>query len=324
MNEAKYLFDFEYVMAVDISSPETARTLDGTSVTSIPELDTFSPDGTIHTQFWKDASGGYYYSVNKTSSGKTEAVVQPSKLGLVTSTEDLSKGFAAPPSAAEITRDEAYTMPYGKHSKFRDCCNEITFPLHKGDSILSVTMRVYNDGVGLRYTLDHGATIKDEATQVIFPDNSVFWGNIPNATYEWDMVEITSKKMNDAWADYSFPLTGKLSDTCWVTLSEANVFNEDEPYCAGCVSTTGGSRALKWKFGVKETSVSMSTSFHTPWRAVVIGDDLNEMSSSDLIQNLNPPSVLDDTSWIKPGKSAWSWSRISMDKVHFSTVPSIL
>ncbi|MBE6864481.1 MAG: hypothetical protein E7495_08005 [Ruminococcus flavefaciens] len=313
MNEAKYLFDFEYVMAADISSPETARTLDGTSVTSLPELESFSPDGTIHTQFWKDASGGYYYSVNKTSSAKTEAVVQPSKLGLVTEAEDLSTGFAAPPSAAEVRRDETYTMPYGKHSRFRDCCNEITFPLQKGDSILSVTMRVYNDGVGLRYTLDHGATIKNEATQVIFPDNSVFWGNIPNATYEWDMVEITSKKMNDAWADYSFPLTGKLSDTCWVTLSEANVFNEDEPYCAGCVSTTGGSRALKWKFGVKETSVSMSTSFHTPWRAIVIGDDLNEMSSSDLIQNLNPPSVLEDTSWIKPGKSAWSWWSSSSD-----------
>lgn len=85
------------------------------------------------------------------------------------------------------------------------------------------------------------------------------------------------------------------------------MFNEDDPYCSGCLSTSGGSRALKWKFGVKTESVVMSGAFHTPWRALVIGDDLNETSNSDLIMNLNPPSVLEDTSWIKPGKCAWSW-----------------
>ena len=317
LSDAKYLFTFEKdtlsSIEVSESDPESAVTLNGTAVTSIPALEQSSPDGTIKTKFWKDGSGGYYYSVHKTSGSKWETVVEPSKLGLVTSTADLSTGFGEAGDAVKSVHDESYTMPFGKHSSFRDYCNEITFPLQKGDSILNVTMRVYNDGIGLRYSLNHGATIKEEATQVIFPDNSVFWGNMPNATYEWDMVEITSKKINDAWADYSCPLTGKLSDTCWVTLSEANVFNEDEPYCAGCVSTTGGSRALKWKFGVKTKSVTMSKSFHTPWRAIVIGDDLNEMASSDLIQNLNPPSKLEDTSWIKPGKSAWSWWSSSSD-----------
>ena len=317
LTDAKYLYTFEKdtikTEETSSSDPETTVTLNGTSVTSLPELEQASPDGTIKTKFWKDSSGGYYYSVHKASGSREETVVEPSKLGLVTTTEDLSTGFGDVPDATRTVHDESYTMPFGKHSRFRDYCNELSFPLQKGDSILTVTIRVYNDGIGLRYSLNHGATIKDEATQVIFPSTGVFWGNSPNATYEWDMVEITSKKINDAWADYSCPLTGKLSDTCWVTLSEANVFNEDEPYCAGCVSTTGGSRALKWKFGVKTKSVTMSKSFHTPWRAIVIGDDLNEMASSDLIQNLNPPSKLEDTSWIRPGKSTWSWWSSSSD-----------
>ena len=317
VSQAKYLYTFEKetIRTEDVSSsdPETAVTISNTSITSLPELEQASPDGTIMTKFWKDASGGYYYSVHKTSGNNEETVVEPSKIGLITSEEDLSTGFGDVPDASRTVIDESYTMPFGKHSHFRNYCNEVSFPLRKGDSILTVTMRVYNDGIGLRYSLNHGATIKDEATQVVFPSTGVFWGNMPNATYEWDMVEITSKKMTDAWADYSCPLTGKLSDTCWVTLSEANVFNEDEPYCAGCVSTTGGSRALKWKFGVKTKSVTMPRSFHTPWRAVVIGDDINEMASSDLIQNLNPPSKLDDTSWIHPGKSTWSWWSSSSD-----------
>lgn len=310
LSDAAYLytFDADSVYPPDtVPVEETARTLDGTSVTSIPSLQVSSPDGKLTVKFWKDGDSRYYYSVDKFGAGKTETVVEPSRLGLVTTTEDLSGGFAAVPSASEIVHDERYTMPFGKHREFRDYCRELSFPLRKGDSVLTVTMRVYDDGIGLRYTLDHGADIKEEATQVIFPDHSTFWGNMPNATYEWDMVEISSQKMTEAWADYSFPLTGKLSDSCWVTLSEAAVFQEENPYCAGCVCTTGGSRALKWKFGVKAKSVSMSGSFHTPWRAIVIGDDLNEMACSDLIQNLNPPSVLDDTSWIQPGKCAWSW-----------------
>ena len=317
LDKATYLYTFEEdtltKTETTVSDPENTVALDGTSVTSLPELTTESPNGHITTKFWKDGNGRYYYSVHKSSKGRTETVVQPSRIGLVTSTEDLSSGFGDAGEPDRSVHDESYTMPYGKHSSFHDYCNEMTFPLKKGNSILSVTMRVYDDGIGLRYSLNHGATIKEEATQVIFPDTGVFWGNMPNATYEWDMVEITSKQINDAWSDYSFPFTGKLSDTCWVTLSEANVFNEDEPYCAGCVCTTGGSRALRWKFGVKETTVTMSKSFHTPWRAIVIGDDLNEMSCSDLIQNLNPPSVLDDISWVKPGKSAWSWWSSSSD-----------
>lgn len=310
LNEAAFLYTFEENSVRpggSVTSAETANTLNGTAITSLPELQISSPDGGITTKFWKDSSNRYYYSVNKTSGGKNETVVEPSQLGFVTTTEDLSGGFSDVPSASKIIHDESYTMPFGKHSEYRDYCREISFPLRKGNSVLTVTMRVYNDGIGLRYALNHGATIKEETTQVIFPNTGTFWGNWPNNTYEWDMVELTTKKITDSWATYSCPLTGKLSDTCWVLLSEANVFNEDNPYCSGSVSTSGGSRALKWKFGVKTESVVMSGAFHTPWRALIIGDDLNEMSNSDLIMNLNPPSVLKDTSWIKPGKCAWSW-----------------
>ncbi|MDD7556194.1 glycoside hydrolase family 97 catalytic domain-containing protein [Ruminococcus sp.] len=310
LDDASFLYTFEKNSVQSggaVPSAETAHTLNGTAITSLPELQVSSPDGSITVKFWKDAASSYYYSVYKATGGKRETVVEPSKLGFTTTTEDLSGGFSDVPSAFEIIHDEFYTMPYGKHSAFRDYCRELSFPLRKGNSVLTVTMRVYNDGIGLRYSLNHSATIKEEATQVIFPDTGTFWGNGPNSTYEWDIIELTTQKITDSWASYSCPLTGKLSDTCWVLLSEANVFNEDDPYCSGCLSTSGGSRALKWKFGVKTESVVMSGAFHTPWRALVIGDDLNETSNSDLIMNLNPPSVLEDTSWIKPGKCAWSW-----------------
>jgi len=291
-----------------VPEEETNVAHDGTALTSIPEYETASPDGTLITKFWKDARGSYYYSVHKLSRGTLSMVIQPSKLGLVTTTEDLSSGFSqTAPAATVIEKNDTYTMPYGKHSTLHDNCKEISFPLKKGNSTLTVFFRVYDDGMGFRYALDHGATIKEETSQVMFPGNSKFCGNWPNATYEWDMVELPKDRANETNSTYSCPYTGVINDKFWVTVTEAGVFNDDDPYCAGALQFMGNYHSLRFKGGVKVSSISMRNAFKTPWRAVVIGDSLDQMASSDLILNLNPPSVIEDTSWIKPGKTAWSW-----------------
>ncbi|MBR1823168.1 MAG: glycoside hydrolase family 97 catalytic domain-containing protein [Ruminococcus sp.] len=310
-DDALYRFTFEQDTIKEgeaVPEQETAFSENGTPLTSLPELETSSPDNSLITKFWVDGRGSYYYSVHKYSGGSLGTVIEPSKLGIITTTEDLSSGFSqTAPTASVVENDEIYSMPYGKHTTIRNHYKELTFPLKKGNSTLTVYVRVYDDGMAFRYGLDHGASIKEEQSQVVFPKDGVLWGNMPNATYEWDYTEFTIEKMTGSWVDYSVPLTGNISNKYWVTLSEANVFNESDPYCAGYFRTTGGTRALTWKFGMKTESVTMGSAFHTPWRAAVIADNLNDMSCSDLILNLNPPSVLDDTSWIKPGKVAWSW-----------------
>ncbi|MBN2290941.1 MAG: glycoside hydrolase family 97 catalytic domain-containing protein, partial [Pirellulales bacterium] len=45
----------------------------------------------------------------------------------------------------------------------------------------------------------------------------------------------------------------------------------------------------------------------TPWRVVMVGGSLNTLVESTLINDLCPPSKVKDTSWIKPGRVAWSW-----------------
>jgi alpha-glucosidase len=45
----------------------------------------------------------------------------------------------------------------------------------------------------------------------------------------------------------------------------------------------------------------------TPWRVLMIGDEPGRLIESNIILNLNPASKIADTSWVKPGKSAWDW-----------------
>ena len=301
-----YTFEEDTVTMPDPSAagdPENGTTPNGTAVTSNPALQTVSPDGSLVMKLWRDAGGSYYYSVEKNG----DTVIYPSKLGLVTNTADLSSGFAADvPEAAITEHDSEYDMPYGKHMHIRDHYRELELPLAKGSDLLTVYARVYDDGIGVRYSLNHGATIKEEQTQVMFP-NGTFWGNWPNNTYEWDMVELPRDRANETSSTYSCPYTGQIAERYWVTVSEAGVFNEQTPYCAGALQFVGNYHSLRFKGGNKVRSISFNDAFHTPWRAVVIGDTLDQMAGSDLILNLNPPSVLEDTSWIKPGKMTWSW-----------------
>lgn len=44
-----------------------------------------------------------------------------------------------------------------------------------------------------------------------------------------------------------------------------------------------------------------------PWRVMIVSDDDKSLLNNELVYMLAEPCRLTDTSWIKPGKSAWEW-----------------
>lgn len=44
-----------------------------------------------------------------------------------------------------------------------------------------------------------------------------------------------------------------------------------------------------------------------PWRVIIVSDDDKSLLNNELVYMLAEPCRLTDTSWIKPGKSAWEW-----------------
>ena len=47
--------------------------------------------------------------------------------------------------------------------------------------------------------------------------------------------------------------------------------------------------------------------FKTPWRTIIIAKDVKELLNSKLTLNCNPPSIIEDISWIKPSKYIGIW-----------------
>lgn len=50
-----------------------------------------------------------------------------------------------------------------------------------------------------------------------------------------------------------------------------------------------------------------SAGVKSPWRVLMLGDTPGRLAESSLIATLGEPTKIDDTSWIKPGKTAWDW-----------------
>ena len=47
-------------------------------------------------------------------------MIEPSQLGMVTTTTDMSSGFSGVPTPTFFEGDETYSMPYGKHHEIRN------------------------------------------------------------------------------------------------------------------------------------------------------------------------------------------------------------
>ena len=56
-----------------------------------------------------------------------------------------------------------------------------------------------------------------------------------------------------------------------------------------------------------KVSVIAQTPVESAWRVLMIADQPGRLVESNIVLNLNPPSAIADTSWIKPGKTLWDW-----------------
>ncbi len=60
----------------------------------------------------------------------------------------------------------------------------------------------------------------------------------------------------------------------------------------------GSGTAVKTRLGADVVS---------PWRVIMIAPKAGQLVENTLLTTLSAPSVVADTSWIKPGKAAWDW-----------------
>lgn len=279
-----------------------------------------SPEGNISIKIFTaaDTDGGssLVYSV---SCGDAVAVEQ-SRLGFVMDGQTYGSDVRLTGRTSR-TVDQPYTLKSGKRIEARDhfCEKTLSFKDRSGRRF-ALVVRAYQDGVAFRYSIpgDDGQThvMDAELTEFNIPAGKAWihpydWNDRKKPSYEtyavYDMPVGTESPNGKGWA---FPMLFETAGT-WTMVTEAYL---DGSYPACHVDNSGSEGAYKIRFPEAEEPIipddprpASVLPWATPWRAIITGSELNVIFSTQMAQNLNPECKVEDTSWIKAGKAAWSW-----------------
>ena len=245
-----------------------------------------------------DTAGRLSLSVRR---GATQ-VLLPSALGIRTKAADLSTGLAFT-GRADTHVTDTYTTLVGKRRQHSANANQTTLSFSKGAVKLDVVFRVSADGLGYRYVIRQTGTVSvtGEASEYAVP-TSAGATLLPYFTgrNDYENVHVHTTVAAATPTEYGYPSLFHVGDT-YLLVTEADLNG-----------TYGGTRLTLDKT-TRHFHVTLADPAEvdagpltTPWRTLVLGS-LATVTESDLQTDLASPSKIADTSWIKPGRAAWSW-----------------
>ena len=313
-----------------------------------------SPDGDIRLSFDLE-KGNPFYSVDF----KGKQVIAPSRMGLELYSENgrntfSSQGEKAAADAlklcsgfelANTTRDslsETWTPVWGEEAEILNKYNSMIVRLKQPqfDRVMNIEFRVFDDGIAFRYEFPaqphlNYFVIKEEMSQFAMTgDHWAYWipGDYDTQEYNYTKSRLSeirglfpSKVNPDNASTTVFSPTGvqtslqlKTDDGIYLNIHEAACINYPTMHLnLNDTTMTFTSWLTPDNQGRKGY---MQTPCATPWRTVIITDDARDILASRIAYNLNEPSKIEDTSWIKPvkyigvwwemitGKSSWNYT----------------
>lgn len=290
-----------------------------------------SPSKSLTVNFGLDNEGKPNYSVTL----KDKKVVNQSFLGLkLKDGTDFTKGFTVENSNTS-TFDEVWKPVLGEQSSIRNNYNELVINLiqKKSEKKLTIVFRVFDEGVAFRYSFPKQPNlnyfvISDEVSEFNLTGNhKAFWipGDFDSQEYEYNetlLSDIDTQKLNlnngigvksiSGKHVVQSPLMMKSTDGVYLNIFEAAVVNYPVMHLNLDTKTFSFTsllvpNAIGDKAYLRTPSVS-------PWRTIMISTDARDLLNSKMILNLNEPSKIDDTSWIKPMKYVGIWWEMHVGK----------
>ncbi len=282
-----------------------------------------SPNGNMVFRLISTPGNGLAYAVDY----KGKPVVKESVLGFKLNVPDLVLDKFTVTVIDKRLIDETWNPVWGEVKTIRNHCQEIALKLKStNDIIVILVARVFDDGVGFRFEFPEQPNLKhfiigEENTQfALTGDHQVWWipGDYDTNEYWYNQTKLSEidaaggKLSSEIHAKTFFdrnavqtPLMMKSAEGLYINIHEAALSNypamnlvlnkENFTFNAHLVPDAVGNKAY------------LQTSAKTPWRTIIISDKATDVLASKLILNLNEPSKLSSTSWIKPQKFVGVW-----------------
>jgi hypothetical protein len=259
-------------------------------------------------------AGEWYIKASYINDGKTAEAIPRIDLGLSRSDQDFAKELKFLKAGKPLLIKEQYTAIHGKKSVCANSANEVVVSFENPSKAkLNIIIRAYNDGIAFRYEFPEKAgsfTMKDELTSFSIAKETTRWMERWNPANEGLYTAMTNRMIPAEWG---YPALFNTSDkSCWFLMHEADV---DRSYCGTKLSNATDSTKYKLTFpnqrdgrGIGQSQPVVTLPWKSPWRVIIMGA-LADVVESTLVDDVSTPSIIKNTSWIKPGVASWNyWS----------------
>lgn len=235
----------------------------------------------------------------------------------------------------KIGRMDSYqlneTYPwYGVHSLAHNHYNGGKIVISKGTANYTLDVRVFDDGAAFRLIVPGKVTDKrvvDEATIFTLPKGTTAWYHDLYMHYEgvYGKKDMDTVKAGE-WVAPAFTCQLAIGGV-YLALTEADLKNY-----GGMALQTNGNKGLvlclpqnqptsypyKLRYSAADTlrlskPAVIDGTITTPWRVIMLAEDLNTLVNNDMVHNLCPgpdkkifPNGI-KTDWIKPGPAVWKY-----------------
>jgi hypothetical protein len=331
-----------------------------------------SPDGNFVMTFSLSGEGTPLYSLVY----KSKPVIKESKLGLELKSEKPSGVVSPDGDKQKIkvpktslydnfilsdskrsSFDETWKPVWGEVSSIRNHYNELEVKLTQNgtERIMLIRFRLFNDGLAFRYEFPQQKklsyfVIKEERTQFAMTgDHTAFWipGDYDTQEYDFTTSKLSeirglqTKAITANLSQTTFSLTGvqtslmmKTKEGLYINLHEAALIDYS------CMHLDLDDKNMIFQSWLtpdaKGDKGYLQAPCRSPWRTIIVSDDARDILASKMIYNLNEPSRIKETSWIKPvkyigvwwemitGKSTWAYtdefSSVKIDEIDYKKV----
>jgi alpha-glucosidase len=262
------------------------------------------------------------YHVDRMVDGKLVAAIESSPMGLERKDQQFKENLTFVSKSTEKTIDEKYTMTIGRQTNCHNNAQEmeLTFKNEKG-SLMQVVLRAYNDGVAFKYVFPENTpgnfTVTNELTGFKIPKNGICWiqkydkpAKYSPAYEQYYEAGIPIGSPSPNVEGWGFPALFNTNGH-WMLISEANL---QPNYCGIRMEQNAPEGLYKVRFpnpldalGTGEVLPTSTLPWVMPWRTIMIGGTPGAIVESNMINNVSDPAVAGDFSWVKPGRSSWSW-----------------
>jgi alpha-glucosidase len=208
------------------------------------------------------------------------------------------------------------------HNELKVSVAETASPNRRFD----VVFRLFNDGVGFRYEVPEQPNlgefaITEELTEFALANDARTWW-IPSNRPRLDRSEMLYSSSPVSVVDsVQTPVTMETRDgSTFIVIHEANLVDYARMNLRGSRMENRTLRAALAPYA-DGSKVRGRTPFVTPWRTIQLADRAVDLAPSVLGLNLNPPSVLENTGWIRPMKYVGIWWGMHIGTMTWSSGP---